>query len=238
MNKIILSVFVVTFVMVVVYTSHHFYGPLAANNSDVKSEEIIHPQSSTEINYKPELINNIETTVIGKEIKHLHDALTGLQRKVATLENKQAEPSEFNLDMLHEDSIDLINTTLSDMYDEDYTSQHDTDLSSIYGSESLAIRFSEEEYDSDWSPQAERLIETEYYKTAEAMGIDQSVMLRASCKKRLCRIELGFNDGISSEEIITNIPMMMPWDAQGVVHINEGESTSLIVYLAREGYEL
>jgi hypothetical protein len=100
--------------------------------------------------------------------------------------------------------------------------------------ETLEAVLYEEKPDPAWTKNAEQALHA-MWQGQENFGL---FLVHAECRTSLCRLELELDGTRSSEESFHTLIHHMPWSGQRFVQITEGEAPQVVMYLAREGYEL
>ena len=86
--------------------------------------------------------------------------------------------------------------------------------------------------DPTWTDAAELSLQGMFHRE-EPTGF---YLVHAECRTTVCRLELSLDGSVSPAESFRNLVHLMPWQGQGFVRIEDGESAAVVVYLAREGY--
>jgi FtsZ-binding cell division protein ZapB len=88
--------------------------------------------------------------------------------------------------------------------------------------------------DPEWSKDAELALDMAY-QSEEMRGVEA---VDAECRTTVCRVQLFLDGSTPSEETFRNLVDLTPWEGQGFVRIDEGDSSQVVVYLARDGHSL
>jgi hypothetical protein len=91
-----------------------------------------------------------------------------------------------------------------------------------------------ETVDPRWTDGAEATLRETFHK--ENMKGFQ--LWAVTCRTTLCRTELTLEGSSSPEESFKRLANSVPWQGQGFVRIDPGESAGIVLYLSREGYSL
>jgi hypothetical protein len=100
------------------------------------------------------------------------------------------------------------------------------------------IAFANETQDSNWSPQASELVQS-FFDSEAGKKIDLHDL---ECRKTMCRIEVSSSEGSSEvDNLMLNFPMHVAKElAQASIFYenNDNGGNNIIIYLARNGYDL
>lgn len=97
--------------------------------------------------------------------------------------------------------------------------------------------FLAEPTDRQWSAETNNLVE-QFFEDVEPLKVDLSYV---ECRSTLCRVEVNYNDAAAADEFALRFPMHVGKALPNVTYHYEQHDdghTSVVMHLAREGYEL
>ena len=67
---------------------------------------------------------------------------------------------------------------------------------------------------------------------------DGTRLTGTECRTSMCRIEMQFDDEITRDEMLGQVPDTVPWDSQGFFYADPADPLNLVVFVGREGQTL
>lgn len=168
---------------------------------------------------------------IQKEFARLRQETATLHERIGDATDANRYPNSLNT--INDDSLDVSQRT-----EENPIAAAEKQAYKDYERmEIISNVFLTEPTDGQWSTETTNLI-TQFFESGEKMPIDLSGV---ECRSTLCRVEVNHNDATAVDELALRFPMhvgkALPQIAYHYKQHDDGH-TSVVMYLAREGYEL